>query len=61
MKVQVYVDRLFQGYEDTLELRDFKEEIAINLQERIKELQNRGITSDEAFEMAVAELGGNIT
>lgn len=57
MKAQVYVDRLFQDYEDTQELRDFKEEIVANLRERIKELQNKGIPEEEAFEQAVAELG----
>lgn len=57
MKAQVYVDRLFQDYEDTQELRDFKEEIVVNLQERIKELQSKGISEDEAFRQAVDELG----
>lgn len=57
MKAQVYVDRLFQDYEDTQELRDFKEEITVNLQERIKELQGKGLSEDEAFRQAVDELG----
>lgn len=57
MKIEVYVDRLFQDYEDTQELRDFKEEIIINLQERIKELENKGLSPEEAFDKAVAELG----
>lgn len=57
MKVQVYVDRLFQGYDETSELRDFKEEIASNLEERVNELQANGMSNEEAFEKAVAELG----
>lgn len=57
MKAQVYVDRLFQDYEDTQALREFKEEIIVNLQERIKELQSKGISEDEAFDKAVSELG----
>lgn len=57
MKVQVYIDRLFQDYEDTQELRDFKEELAVNLRERIKELENKGLPAEEAFDKAVAELG----
>lgn len=57
MKTQEYIDRLFQDYEDTPELRDLKEEIAINLQERVEEFQKKGFTPDDAFEKAVAELG----
>lgn len=57
MKVQVYIDRLFQDYEDTPELKDFKEEIAINLQERIKEFKSKGDSADQAFDKASAELG----
>ncbi|NLY55443.1 MAG: hypothetical protein GX058_02915 [Firmicutes bacterium] len=57
MKAQIYVDRLFQGYEDTPELRDFKEEIASNLRERIAELEEKGYDPEKAFELAVAELG----
>lgn len=57
MKVQIYVDRLFQGYADTPELRDFKEEITINLRERIAELEKKGDDPEKAFELAVAELG----
>lgn len=57
MKTQEYIDGLFQDYEDTPELRDLKEEIAINLQERIEEFQRKGLAPDDAFEKAVAELG----
>lgn len=57
MQAESYVDRLFAGYEDTPELLDFKEEITVNLKERIKELQSKGLGPDAAFEKAVAELG----
>ena len=57
VKVQVYIDRLFRDYEDTPELKDFKEEIAINLQERIKEFKNQSESDEKAFEKAAAELG----
>jgi cytochrome c oxidase subunit IV len=53
----VYVDRLFADYNDTQELRDFKEEIAVNLSERVKEFVSKGLTEDAAFEKAAAELG----
>jgi hypothetical protein len=57
MKEKVYVDRLFAGYEDTPEIRDFKEEIAGNLKERVRELMTKGFSEEEAFEKATAELG----
>jgi len=57
MKEKVYVDRLFADYEDTPEIRDFKEEIAGNLRERIKELVSKGLDEENAFDKATAELG----
>ena len=57
MREKVYVDRLFAGYEDTPEIRDFKEEITGNLKERVKELMSKGLGEDEAFDKATAELG----
>jgi len=57
MKENVYVDRLFAGYEDSPEIRDFKEEIAGNLKERVTELMSKGLGEEEAFEKASAELG----
>jgi MFS family permease len=57
MKEKIYVDRLFAAYDDTPELRDFKEEITVNLRERVKELTGKGMAGDEALEKACAELG----
>ena len=57
MREKVYVDRLFAGYENTPEITDFKEEITGNLKERIKELVSNGLSDEEAFEKATAELG----
>jgi len=57
MKEKIYIDRLFTDYEDTPEIRDFKEEIAGNLNERIKELISKGYTEEKAFDKATAELG----
>ena len=57
MKEKVYVDRLFADYEDTPEIRDFKEEIAGNLEERIKELVSKGMEEEKAFAKATTELG----
>ncbi|MCL2509770.1 MAG: permease prefix domain 1-containing protein [Methanomassiliicoccaceae archaeon] len=57
MREKVYVDRLFADYEDSPEIRDFKEEIAGNLKERVRELMSKGLGEEEAFEKASAELG----
>ncbi|MDR2589519.1 MAG: permease prefix domain 1-containing protein [Oscillospiraceae bacterium] len=57
MKEKVYVDRLFEGYEDTPEIKDFKEEITVNLTERIRELVSKGLNDEQAFDRATAELG----
>jgi len=57
MKEKVYVDRLFADYEDTPEIKDFKEEIIGNLKERIKELVLKGLDEEKAFDTAAAELG----
>ena len=57
MKENVYVDRLFADYEDTPEIKDFKEEIVSNLKERIKELTLKGLNEESAFDKAAAELG----
>ncbi|MCL2148802.1 MAG: permease prefix domain 1-containing protein [Methanomassiliicoccaceae archaeon] len=57
MREKVYVDRLFADYEDTPEIRDFKEEIVGNLKERIRELMSKGLDEDRAFDKAAAELG----
>jgi len=57
MKEIVYIDRLFADYESTPEIKDFKEEIAANLKERINGLEQSGMPDDLAFEKATAELG----
>ncbi|MCL2060062.1 MAG: permease prefix domain 1-containing protein [Oscillospiraceae bacterium] len=57
MREKVYVDRLFADYEDSPEVRDFKEEITANLIERVKANISNGLGEDKAFDMAAAELG----
>ncbi|MDR0221210.1 MAG: permease prefix domain 1-containing protein, partial [Lachnospiraceae bacterium] len=57
MREKVYVDRLFAGYEDSPEIKDFKEEIAANLKERVKALMADGLEEEAAFDKAAAELG----
>lgn len=57
MNTREYVDKLFDNYADTQDLRDFKLEIAANLDDRVADLQKNGLAADEAFKKAVGELG----
>ncbi|MDR1251133.1 MAG: permease prefix domain 1-containing protein [Treponema sp.] len=57
MKTKDFVDRLFSEYEETAELRDFKEELLSNLEDRIAQLVSRGLDEKAAFEKASGELG----
>jgi len=57
MKEKVYVDRLFADYEDSPEIKDFKEEITANLYAHIRNLVSKGLDEEAAFEKATAELG----
>jgi len=57
MKEKVYVDRLFADYEDSPEIKDFKEEITANLTAHIRGLVAKRFDEEAAFEKATAELG----
>ncbi|MDR2363003.1 MAG: permease prefix domain 1-containing protein [Spirochaetaceae bacterium] len=57
MDTKDFVDHLFLEYEETAELRDFKEELLSNLDARIASLIARGLDKKDAFEKAAGELG----
>jgi hypothetical protein len=57
MDTKEFVDQLFSAYEETAELRDFKEELLSNMEARIASLRDRGLEERAAFEKAAAELG----
>jgi hypothetical protein len=57
MNTKTFVDQLFLEYEETGELRDFKEELLSNLEARIASLAAKGLDTQAAFEKASAELG----
>jgi hypothetical protein len=57
METKNFVDHLFAEYEETPELRDFKEELLSNLEARIASLSAKGLNRIEAFEKASGELG----
>jgi hypothetical protein len=57
METKDFVDHLFSDYEETAELRDFKEELLSNLEARIASLAAKGLDEKAAFEKAAGELG----
>jgi hypothetical protein len=57
MKAKAFVDSLFNGYEETTELADFKEELLGNMNAKIENLVKKGMDEETAFSKASAELG----
>jgi anti-sigma factor RsiW len=52
-----YVASLFEGYEATAALEDFKEELLGNLNAKVESEVGKGLTREEALAKAIAELG----
>ena len=57
MNAKELVDSMFEGYENTAALGDFKEELLDNLNAKIESLIKKGMDADAAFAKASAELG----
>jgi len=57
MNAKEFVDSLFEGYEETAALADFKEELRGNLDAKIESLIKKGMDGETAFAKASAELG----
>jgi len=57
MNAKEFVDSLFNGYEQTEALADFKEELLANLNAKIENFIRKGMDTDAAFAKASAELG----
>lgn len=56
-KVKRYIDGLFANVPPSSQLLDLKEEVGVNLNERINDLKNQGIDEEKAFQQAITELG----
>jgi hypothetical protein len=56
-KVNTYVDHLFSGVGDSQQLFELKEELAINLREKIGDFKKSGMPEEEAFKQAVSSMG----
>ena len=57
LNVRDYIESLLASHKDNMAMADFKEELCGNLSERIKHLQEKGMTENGAFDKAVQELG----
>jgi hypothetical protein len=57
MKAKEFVNSLFEGYEETTTLSDFKEELLGNLNAKIENLVKKGMDMETAFAKASTELG----
>ncbi|MDR1134128.1 MAG: permease prefix domain 1-containing protein [Synergistaceae bacterium] len=57
MNIREHVDALFADYKDTASMREFKEELAGNLTDRIAALRQKGMDENAATGKALAELG----
>jgi uncharacterized protein (DUF2062 family) len=57
MDAKTFVDPLFEGYEKTAALDEFKEELLGNLNAKIESFVKKGMDPEAAFEKASAELG----
>jgi hypothetical protein len=57
MNAKEFVDSLFNGYEQTEALADFKEELLANMNAKIENFIRKGMDTDAAFAKASAELG----
>lgn len=57
MTTKEYINTLFEEYEDSEALIDFKEELLSNLDARIKSLCDKGMVYEEAFHKTTEELG----
>ncbi|QTM99089.1 hypothetical protein ERJ70_07110 [Sediminibacillus dalangtanensis] len=56
-KVRSYVDNLFAGVGDSQQLYELKEELSINLKEKIIDYKKAGMNEEEAFKEAVSSMG----
>lgn len=56
-KIAVYIDNLFSGIGSTQQLFDLKEELAINMKEKIEDYKGKGMDDNQAFKEAVISMG----
>ncbi|MFK2825275.1 permease prefix domain 1-containing protein [Bacillus sp. B190/17] len=56
-QVKQYIEQVFADFPESDQLKELKEEVEVNLQERIQESIHSGMNEEEAFQKAISELG----
>ncbi|MGI6552646.1 MAG: permease prefix domain 1-containing protein [Bacillota bacterium] len=56
-RVKSHIDKLFAGITESRQLRDLKEELAINIKEKIADYKGKGLDEEQAFQEAVISMG----
>ncbi|SFJ52762.1 hypothetical protein SAMN04487936_102506 [Halobacillus dabanensis] len=56
-KIQNYLDREFAGIGESQQLFELKEELYMNLKEKVRDFEKEGKTEDEAFKEAISSMG----
>jgi len=56
-KIKAYFDNLFSGVGPSQQLFDLKEELTINMKEKIMDYRARGMNDEQAFKEAIVSLG----
>ena len=56
-KLASYLDGLFAPYEDTQTVKDLKEELLHDLDEKFNDLKNQGLDDETAYQMTIGSIG----
>jgi hypothetical protein len=56
-RIESYIDNLFSGVGDSQQLFDLKEELLINMKEKVQDYKARGMDEEQAFKEAVISMG----
>lgn len=56
-RIEQYLNGIFSQYEDIKTVRELKDEISINLQDRFNDLVNEGHDEETAFKMTIDSIG----
>ncbi|MFL0365424.1 permease prefix domain 1-containing protein [Pseudobacillus sp. 179-B 2D1 NHS] len=56
-RIKEYIEQVFADFPPSNQLNELKEEVEVNLQERIQEFTNQGMNEEEAFQKAISQLG----
>ena len=55
--IRTYIETMFKGFMDNQEMRDLKEEMTSNMQDRYEELKGQGKSENEAVGTVISEFG----